>query len=417
MSLYTTSWRLTRLVADTALVQAQEAVCEALGVIYDATDWSFQKGYAGWLAPGVIFNTGTTTTTPYSNLIIGDATTTNLIVNYTGQPFLTQLQYRNPGYSVYNIIGVGSYNTVAYLNILTPGSAQTPGTYVYPILDIGPGTGGSVSITVGLNGQVTIPPVVLNQGSGYVAPYVGFAQGGTPATFACILSATLTLDRPWLEPTQGPGQPYMIYQVYFVTPVKAFRKFVEIRDVTNDQYIDFWSVTQADLAVEDPQRQDFSNPRYAVPAGFDQRPGSATLGWPLYELWPHQGNYVPYSFSYRQRGPLPEQTSDYMNMSAPAPITDKMVEWKAREILLNDAASRMESKAPGSGKGMMLLAALAAKQYETRYSEVLSIDLNLDGESRTDVRRQNRGPWNQGGPFVTLSGGVNLGGYRSGSDS
>lgn len=409
-TLYETAWRLTRLVADTSLVQAQEAVVEALGVIYDQTDWSMQKGYAGWLAPGVIFNTGSTTTTPYSNLVIGDATTTQLVVTYTGQPLLTQLQYRNPAYSVYNIIEVGSYTTVAYLNVFAAGSGQTPGTYVYPILDTGAGTGGMVSITVDADGTATLPPVVLDPGINYVMPFVTFAEGGTPATFSCVRNATLTLDRPWMEPTSGPGQPYMIYQSFFVSPVMDFRKFVEIRDTTNDNFVDFWSATQADLAVWDPQRLNFSNPEYVVPAGFDQRPGSATLGWPIFELWPIQGNYVPYSFSFRRRGPLPQQPSDFYSMSAPLPITDKMVEWKAREILLQDASSRMESKVPGSGKGMALLSQMAAKQYEARYSEVLSIDLNLDGESRVDVH--NTGRFLGGASYATLNGGLNLGGYN-----
>ena len=88
-NLYQTAWRLTSIVADTALVQAQEAVVEALGVIYDQTDWSYQKGYSGWLAPGVIFNTGSTTTTPYSTQVICDAAVTAQLAAYTGQPFIT----------------------------------------------------------------------------------------------------------------------------------------------------------------------------------------------------------------------------------------------------------------------------------------------------------------------------------------
>lgn len=411
ISLYSISWRLTRLVADTALVQAQEAVVEALGVIYDQTNWSMQKGVSGWLAPGVIFNTGSTTTTPYSQIVIGDAVTTQLIVNYTGQPLITQLQYRNPSFANYDIIAVGSSDTVAYLTVTTPGSGQAPGIYTYPILDIGPGSGGSVSITVNADGTVTLQPIVLNPGINYTAPFVTFAQGGVPATFFCFLNSTLTLDRPWMEPTSGPGQPYYIYQAYFVSPVPDFRSFVEMRDTTNDNFIDYWSVTQADLAVWDPQRQNFSDPEYAVPAGLDLRVGSATYGWKRFELWPLQGNYVPYSFTYRRRGPLPEQPSDFMSMSAPPPITDKMVEWKAREILLQDASSRMESKVPGSGKGMALLSQLAAKQYDARYSEVLSIDLNLDGESRVNVH--NTGRYNGGVAYANLNKGINLGGYNS----
>jgi hypothetical protein len=336
MSLYDISWRLTRLVPDTPLISAQDSVVEALAAIYDATDWSFQKSYAGWLAPGVIFQNGSFTTTPYLNTIVADATASAALIAYTGQPLLTQLQYRNPAYSIYNIIG-------------------------------------------------------FSNNAGVV---------------------TLTLDRPWMEPTSGPGQPFMIYQCYFVAPVQYFRKFVEIRDTTNDDYIDFWGATQADLAVWDPQRLNFSNPEYCVPCGMDQRPGSATLGWQMFELWPQQGNYVPYSFSYRAQGPLPQQQSDFYSMTTPQPITERMTEWKARQVLLNNKAAAMESKVPGSGKGMMLLASMAEKEYYSRFGEALAIDLNLDGESRTQVH--NVGRFLGGAPYATMNGGVNLGGYNGG---
>src|ERR1700748_2273692 len=218
MSLYTMARTLTGLVPETPLALAQNAIVEALGTIYDTTDWSWQKGFSGWLAPGVLFNTGSTTTTPYSPYVVGDATTTQMIQNYTGAPPLTTLQYRNPGYAIYDIIAVD--------------------------------------------------------------------LGNDPNTSPNYPFATLTLDRPWMEPTTGPGQPYMIYQVYFVAPVKDFRKFVAIQDMTNDQEINFWSMTQGQLAVEDPERQDFSIPEFVVPAGVDQRQGSSTYGWQRFELWP-----------------------------------------------------------------------------------------------------------------------------------
>lgn len=339
MSLYDVSWRLTRLVPDTPLVAAQEGVVEALITIYDQTDWSMQKGYAGWLAPGVIFQNGSFTTTPYSNQVIADATATAALVAYTGQPLLTQLQYRNPAFSIYSIVGY-DYNTI---------------------------------------------------NPGFV---------------------TLTLDRPWMEPTSGSGQPFMIYQAYFVAPVKNFRKFVEMRDTTNDNFIDFWSATQADLAVWDPQRLNFANPEYCVPAGNDYRPGSSTYGWQWFELWPAQGNYVPYSFSYRQQGPLPQQQSDFYSMTPPNPISERMVEWKAKQVLLNMKAAAMEAKTPGSGRGMMMLAQMAEKEYYERFGEALSIDLNLDGESRVNVK--NTGRYLGGNAYATMNNSLNLGGYRSG---
>lgn len=337
MSLYTVAFNLTQLVPKTPLARAQTATSRGLGDIYDNTDWSFQKGFAGWLAPGVIFQNGSFTTTPYSNQVIADATATAALVAYTGHPLITQLQYRNPAYAIYSIVGY-DYNT-------------------------------------------TNP---------------GFV--------------TLTLDRPWMEPTTGPGQPFMIYQVYFVSPVQDFRKFVSIQDFTNDQPINFWSKTQADLAADDPQRLNFSIPEFVVPAGVDQRTGSATYGWPWFELWPHQGNYCPYTLNFRRRGPLPQSLSDWMSMNPPHPITENMLEFKAKQVLFQDKAAEMEAKIPGSGKGMMLLASMAEKQYYYLFGQALSIDLNLDGESLTHNNLPGR--WQAGSPYATMNKGINLGGYN-----
>ena len=343
MSLYTISKRLTGVIPETPLSLAQDAVLKALGFIYDGRDWSFQRGYAGWLAPGILFQTGTVTTTPYSLTIICDATTTALLAAYASMPLITQLQFRNPGYSVYNI--------------------------------------------------------------------VGYDNGADPVNSPNYPFATLTLDRPWMEPTSGPGQPYMIYQVYFVAPVQDFRKFLEIRDTTNDQPMDFFSKTQAQLAVDDPQRQDFSIPRFVVPAGIDNRPGTATPGWQMFELWPHQGNYVPYSYSYLSRGPLPAVTPDWMSMGVPYPLTEEMVEWRARELLCQFKEGQKDhTAARGSGANWVLLSQMAEKEYKKIFDVVLDIDLNLYGEAFTRTRRQSGYPGGQ--PFATMNGQLNLGGYR-----
>ena len=340
MALYDIAFRLTRIVPETALAAAQTGVYRGLEAIYDQVDWSWQKGFAGWLAPGIVFNTGTFTTTPYSNQIIADATATAAILAYTGLPLITQLQYRNPAFAVYDIVGY-DYNT------LNPGFV------------------------------------------------------------------TLILDRPWMEPGSGSGQPYYIYQHYFVAPVQDFRKWIAIQDFTNNQPLDFWTLTRADLANLDPQRQDQSIPTNVVPAGIDQRPGSATYGWQRFELYPWQGNLCPYTLSYRRRGQLPEEQSDWLTMYPEAPITENMVEFKAKEILLLDKAADMENRVPGSGKGMMLLSTMAQKTYYEHFGQVLSIDLNLDGENFTHVHQP--GKWNGGESYATLGGKLNLGSYPTGS--
>ena len=328
-------------------------ITEALGKIYDEIDWSFQRQitYANWLCPGQVASSGTTTVVPYSNQVIFDAAATASLNTYLAGPgavFVTTLQYRDPAYSIYNIVGYD-------------------------------------------NG--TINPGLV----------------------------TLTLDRPWLEPTSGPGQPYMIYQAYFVAPCKDFHKFIEIRDTTNSGSINFWGKTQADLAREDPQRTDFSDPGYCVPAGFDFRPGSSTLGYPMFELCPQQLSYLPYSFSYRRKGidgypgGLPESFQDFQNYPLPTPITEQLIGFETKVCLYEyKEANKDAQQARGSGANWPLLIQIAAKRYAELLNKLIAIDLNLNGEAMQSL--PGRGQGNCGGPYSNQLGQFSVGGYPDYSD-
>lgn len=406
---------LTGRIPDTPLDLAQTTIVESLGRIYDQTDWSFQRAitYGGWLCPGNVANVGTYTTQTYTSTVIANGVATNALAVLINAPLLTTLQYRDPAYSIYNIIGLGTTDTVAYLQVATHGSNQTPGIYVVNVLDGGSGTGATASIVVNPDGTVTAVPVILTPGSDYTQPFITFSEGGTPATFNALLNAVLTLDRPWMEPTNGPGQPYMIYQAYFVAPVQDFRKFVEARDTTNAARLNFWSMTQAELAVRDPQRTEFADPDYIVPAGIDQRPGSSTFGWQMFELWPQQLSYVPYSFSFRRRGPIPQTPNDFYTTTVPYPLTEELLRWKSEETLYAYKSAQMEAKVPASGRGMMLLSQNANKQYTACLSEIISIDLNINGEAFNRIEGRGRRLSDAG--YSNQLGQLNVGGYPEGS--
>lgn len=408
MSFYTMAKALTLEVPAVTLSLAKNKVAEALGKIEDENDWSFQTQYAGWLAPGQLANTGTFTVTPYQNTVTADATATAAVLAIQGNPLITTLQYRDPARSIYSIVGLAAAGTVAYLTIASPGSGQTPGMYV--VNGVGDGTGAQAQIVVNSLGTVTAPPVILNPGSGYTACSFTLAAGGTPATFATIFNAVLTLDRPWMEPTSGPGQPYMIYQAYFVVnvPAGAFRKFIEIRDTTNARALDFWSYSQADLAVADPQRTDFSDPNYVVPAGIDLRPGSATYGYPLFELAPQQLSLVPYSFSFRWRGPTLVNPSD----TIPYPLTEELVMHRAKELLcFYKEMQKGEDIQRGSGANWLLLAKGWHDEYEEVLNKIRAIDINLHNEAVTH-RVSTYGA--SGYPYANRQGGVNVGSFPEG---
>lgn len=311
MSLITMSKSLALEIPGVAQSFAGTKLNEGLQKTYDETDWSFQTQQAGWNNPGLVASLGTVTVTPYSATVTGDAVATAAWAALSGRPLLTELQFRNPSYALYNII--------AY-----DGSGSPP-------------------------------------------------------------FATLTLDRPWMEPITGAGQTYWIYQAYFPVPVSDFTKFIEIRDTTNNAPVDFTSISQDDLSVMDAQRLIFGPavPTYAVPWGTDMRVGSPTLGYILYEIWPHNLSHIPYSFSYKRSGPLMVKMSD----TVPYPLTEDLVTWRAKEILYQyKEAQKGEQVERGSGANFQFLAQAAQAEYQSRLKQIRAKDANLHRDFLTHSR-------------------------------
>ena len=91
--------------------------------------------------------------------------------------------------------------------------------------------------------------------------------------------------------------------------------------------MDYVTYSQRDLAVVDPERTIFDDPNYIVPFQVDTRPGSATFGNFLFELWPHPLSVLPYTFQFLSRGPSLILPSD----TVPYPLTEEALLWRAKE--------------------------------------------------------------------------------------
>lgn len=96
---------------------------------------------------------------------------------------------------------------------------------------------------------------------------------------------TLTLDRNYQE-TGGAGKPYTIFQCYYPAPMKDFWSWVSIRDMVN--VIDLFYTRYNRLAIDeiDPQRTFAAT--FPTDVAFytnDLNPASATVGFPMFELW------------------------------------------------------------------------------------------------------------------------------------
>lgn len=389
---------------------AKTRINEAFTKIQNENVWSFQCQTGGWLTPNLLggqsaqfLSPGTITVVPYTTLITGDAVSTQAwtaAVPYP--PLLTQQQIRVPYYSLYNIIAVGNNGTVAYATIADGGSGQTPGTYTVSVTDAdGSGSGASFSITVDPSGVVTQLPILLSAGSDYINPQITFAEGGTPASFLVTLIATLTIDRPWTEPPQQNSN-YVIYQAYYPAP-PGFKRFWQITDYTNNVPIDFWTLTQVNLAQEDPERTEFDQPEYAVPFGPDTRQGSATYGQMLYELWPHPISQLPYTFSCQCNWPALSSPSD----TVPYPLTEEIVKQRAYEMLaLWKESQKGDEMERGSGANWQFLVKAFHEEYKDDLRQIRIMDRHLV-DLYFQKARINQ-PYD-GEPFMNTSNTANVG--------
>jgi hypothetical protein len=421
---------------------------EALTAIQNENVWSFQQQVGGWLTPGLLggpntslLSPGLITVVPFTTTITGDwlaSMTWQGFNTGTGQggtgygqggygqggygggggavtppglgytPLLTTQQIRIPYYSLYNIIALGHNDTCSFVSIISAGWAQKPGVYFFPITDAaGPGTGGIASITVGPDGLVTEQPIVISAGFGYVTPVLNFMTNiplETPAVFFVGLQSVLTLDRPWMEPNQV-NSGYMIYQAYFPAP-PGFKRWYYILDTTNNNWINWWSYTQVNLSEEDSERINFLQPTNVIFYGPDTRPGSATLGQMLYELWPHPIMQLPYTFGCQANWPALQAPSD----TVPYPLTDELVKMRAYEMLYiwkeSQKGNEMER---GSGANWLFLMQAMRTEYDDRLKRIRIMDRHLVDLYFTKMRRMP----NSQQVWGTVTGQANVGGWNS----
>ena len=307
---------------------------EALGYVYDETDWSFQTDQSAFLASAAV-TTGTVTATVGSTTVTCDAgASAALLAAFpTGtQAALQSRQFRNPAYSLYNIVTANITNPNAYV---------------------------------------------------------------------------LTLDRNWEEPVSGAGLQYMVYQAYFPVPVQDFRKFIEIRDTSNQAPVSAVKIGQTDLAALDPTRLQFGPavPTYFVPWGIDRRTGSSTLNYMMYEVWPHVLADNAYTFTYKRRGSLLVNNSD----TVVYPITEEALMWRTKQVLYTwKEAQKGDQMQRGSGADWRFLAGEALTEYKAAVKKCRSVDANLHRDFLTRQTSPGAGQ-NFDGYSTERTGQLNIG--------
>jgi hypothetical protein len=288
---------------------------------------------------------------------------------------------------------------------LTPGLLGGPNTEF-----LSPGTITVTPFTTTITGDATasaawlaniVNPPLLTQQQIRVPYYSLYSIIAADATNTNAV--VLTIDRPWMEPAQTLAG-YMIYQAYFPAP-PGFKRWYNIRDTTNNNQMDWWSKTQIDLANEDAERTDFDEPLYVVPYEQDQRPGSATLGQMLYELWPHPITQLPYTFGCQANWPQLTAPND----TVPYPLTDEIVKMRAYEMVyLWKESQKGDEMERGSGANWQFLSQAMRAEYTDRLKRIRLMDRNLVDLYFTKMQRF---PSAFGEPYSTVEGQLNVGGW------
>lgn len=186
-------------------------------------------------------------------------------------------------------------------------------------------------------------------------------------------ASTITLDRPYFDTTAGSDLGYSIYQCYYSVPVEDFQAWESCVDINNA--IDLCAGTAKkyrDYADQfDPQRQIFANPGTWIPYQVDARPGSSTLGWMMYELYPQPQSQYAYQTWYTRLG------ADLVNPqdTLPFPITEHVVKCLARVKAYEWAEANKDPLNPrGQGADFRFLMGAAAKEGAAQIKEIRSLD-------------------------------------------
>lgn len=236
---------------------------------------------------------------------------------------------------------------------------------------------GTVSITYGgttITGDSVASAgwATLSQAGSLITQRQFRIGGGTiynivKADFTTPTAAVLTLDRPFIDyQANTSGLPYIIYQPYYAAPVNNFIRWLAIRDMTNVRWLnvnaDYDTRRATDMA--DPQRQIYAPPLVVLPLSTDQRAGSSTAGYMLYELYPQPSTQIVYQTWYEWEG------ADLVNPTdtLPEPITEKLVKCQA----LMDAYGMAEgNKNPENPRGAGADFRFLVGQYQAMYAEEL----------------------------------------------
>lgn len=211
-----------------------------------------------------------------------------------------------------------------------------------------------------------------------------------------------TLDRIFADPG-GTNISYQIYQVYYTAPYADHRAWLSVRNP--QMFIDLDLIrTRAQIDSMDPQRSWYQFPTCVVPFGRDERPGSATLGYPLFELWGQP--VAPFTYQcYGVRNGLPFTLP---TDTVPQPLDEELILCKARAYAYEWAEANKDMSPRSSGPDFRFLIGAVEKEFRdmkvTYRRQDRELVLNWFINRRNDFGGKNIGYYNTLAGFAGPSG-------------
>lgn len=167
-----------------------------------------------------------------------------------------------------------------------------------------------------------------------------------------------TLERPYADPS-NTAAAYIVYQLYYPAPFKDHRAWISVRNP--QMFIDLdLTQTRAQTDAMDPQRSWYQFPTRVVSFGRDARAGSATKGYPLFELWGQP--VTPFTYQcYGVRNGVDLASPDDV---LPEPLDEDLVLAKARSFAYNWAEANKDMVPRSSGPDWRFLIGNAEKEFK-----------------------------------------------------
>ena len=216
------------------------------------------------------------------------------------------------------------------------------------------------------------------------------------------ITGAAVLDRPYSDQITGAGQSYQIYQVYYPAPYKDHLTWISVRNPSMFLDLDL-TTTRAEVDAMDPQRTWYQFPSRAVPLGSDLRglgtaTPSATLYYPLYELWGQPVTPFSYQcYGIRRGTPLGAPTD-----VLPPSIDEELVLALARRYAYEWAEANKDMSPRSSGPDFKFLMGLA----QSEYAKLLTLYRKQDKEFVNNWLVTRGGQVAQRGSYYNTLAGV-----------